>query len=156
MGRRLVHSVAKAGFDASGAALYNKVRPSYAPEAVEHALKAAMSGLRTEDKEQHFLEIGAGTGKFTSAVFDSFEASPVAMIKYLAVEPSQGFRNELESVVTPKNVALEVLDGTGESLPISQSNSIDAVFVAQAWHWMATSASLREIHRVLRPDRPLF
>ena len=44
----------------------------------------------------------------------------------------------------------EVLDGTAESLPLGDS-AVDAVTVAQAFHWFDARAALAEIARVVRP-----
>jgi ubiquinone/menaquinone biosynthesis C-methylase UbiE len=43
-----------------------------------------------------------------------------------------------------------VLAGTAEAIPLEDA-SVDAVTVAQAFHWFRADEALREIHRVLRP-----
>jgi ubiquinone/menaquinone biosynthesis C-methylase UbiE len=43
----------------------------------------------------------------------------------------------------------------GESIE-SEANSADGVLVAQAFHWMATQTTLKEIHRVLKRNKPLI
>jgi SAM-dependent methyltransferase len=43
-----------------------------------------------------------------------------------------------------------VHEGTAESIPLPDG-SVDAVTVAQAFHWFDAEAALAEIHRVLRP-----
>lgn len=40
--------------------------------------------------------------------------------------------------------------GTGESVPMSDA-SAQAVIAPQSFHWMASAATLREVHRVLVP-----
>jgi SAM-dependent methyltransferase len=40
--------------------------------------------------------------------------------------------------------------GTAESIPLNDG-AADAVVCAQSFHWFATAAALKEIHRVLRP-----
>jgi SAM-dependent methyltransferase len=45
----------------------------------------------------------------------------------------------------------ERLAGTAESIPLDDA-SVDAVLVAEAFHWFATPTAVAEIARVLRPD----
>lgn len=151
---RLVHSVAVQGFDAKSAALYAKARPGYARDAVEHAVNAAGFG-RCE--KLHCVEVGAGTGKFTESLLDyKQEVWPTVDLKLTAVEPSDGFRNELSKSFGMRQ-GLSVEAGSGEALTsIKTQQSVDAIFVAQAFHWMANVSTLREFHRVLKPGAPLI
>jgi SAM-dependent methyltransferase len=50
---------------------------------------------------------------------------------------------------------VEVHDGTAEALPLADG-SVDAVTVAQAFHWFDAPVALSEMHRVLRPGGHLF
>ena len=59
-------------------------------------------------------------------------------------------RAQLERVVP----GAEALVGTAESIPLDD-DSVDAVFVAEAFHWFGTSAAPDEIARVLRPGGTL-
>lgn len=45
---------------------------------------------------------------------------------------------------------VRVLIGTAEEMPLER-DSVDAVLVAQAFHWFDAPAAAAEIHRVLRP-----
>ena len=45
---------------------------------------------------------------------------------------------------------VEILDGTAEAIPLPDA-SVDAVVVAQAFHWFDEDKALAEIDRVLRP-----
>lgn len=154
---RLVHSVAAQGFDARSAALYAKARPGYSRDALEHAVNAAGFG---RSEKLHCVEVGAGTGKFTECLLDyKQEVWPTVDLKLTAVEPSDGFRNELSkclAVKMLKHQGLSVEAGSGEALPIKTSQSVDAVMVAQAFHWMANESTLIEFHRVLKPGAPLI
>ncbi len=49
---------------------------------------------------------------------------------------------------------VELLDGTAEAIPLP-GGSVDAVVVAQAFHWFDPVRALSEIHRVLRPGGTL-
>lgn len=78
-------------------------------------------------------------------------------MRYIATDPSAGFRAILEQEAARAGLytGLSVEEGTGESIPVMVNNSADAVLVAQAFHWCANVASLREIHRVLKRGSPL-
>jgi SAM-dependent methyltransferase len=58
------------------------------------------------------------------------------------VEPLEAMRAGL--------VDMEVLEGTAEAIPLPDG-AVDAVTVAQAFHWFDRERALAEIHRVLRP-----
>ena len=49
---------------------------------------------------------------------------------------------------------VEALEGTAESIPLGD-DSVDAVVVAQAFHWFDPDPALAEIARVLRPGGSL-
>lgn len=128
-----MHGVAARGYGAA-ADTYERSRPDYPADAVAHL--AATLGLRPGVR---VLEIGAGTGKFTRQL-----AGTGATI--VAVEPVEAMRAVLAGVVPD----VEILDGTAEMLPLPNA-SVDAVVVAQAFHWFDAVRALSEIHRVLRP-----
>ena len=44
--------------------------------------------------------------------------------------------------------------GTAENIPVN-NGAVDSVVCAQSFHWFATKAALKEIHRVLRPGGAL-
>ena len=85
------------------------------------------------------LDLAAGTGKLTRLLVERFP-------RVIAVEPLAGMRAVLERVV-PEAQALE---GTAESIPLDDA-SVDAAFVAEAFHWFDAAAAARELARVLRP-----
>lgn len=85
------------------------------------------------------LDLGAGTGKLTRQIV----ACGAAVV---AVEPGNEMRSMLERVVPEA----ESLAGSAEAIPLPDA-SVDAVVVAQAFHWFRTSEALAEMHRVIRP-----
>jgi SAM-dependent methyltransferase len=85
------------------------------------------------------LDLAAGTGKLTRLLVEGGA-------EVVAVEPVTAMRAALERAL-PGVVALE---GTAESIPLP-AGSVDAVTVAQAFHWFDADAAIVEIHRVLRP-----
>ena len=65
-----------------------------------------------------------------------------------AVEPNEEMRKELT-----KNVPnIKIYDGTASCMPF-EDHFFQIVFIAQAFHWFSNSESLREIHRVIMPQR---
>ena len=127
------HPTAAAGFG-SAADAYERGRPSYPDEAV--AYLAVELGL---SPGVHVLDVAAGTGKLTRRLVEG--GAGVA-----AVEPIAAMRAVLAKAVP----GIPVLEGTAEAIPLPDG-SVDAVTVAQAFHWFDAEAALVEIHRVLRP-----
>jgi SAM-dependent methyltransferase len=113
------------------AELYDTVRPGY-PAAVVDAIVADLPGRQVCD-------LGAGTGKFTSALL-------ARGLDVVAVDP--------DPVSLRRNPASSVL-GSGEQIPLGAAGQ-DAVVVAQAWHWMDPAGASAEIARVLRPGGRLW
>lgn len=116
------------------AGAYERGRPGYPAEAVAHLVRAL--GIASGST---VLDLAAGTGKFTREL-----AATGARI--LAVEPVAGMRAKLMERL-PDTTALE---GTAEAIPLPDG-AVDAVTVAQAFHWFRGTEALAEIHRVLRP-----
>ncbi len=81
------------------------------------------------------VDLAAGTGNLTRALLPSGA-------NIVAVEPLAEMRAAITEV--------ETLEGTAEAIPLP-SGSVDAVTVAQAFHWFDGERALHEIHRVLRP-----
>jgi len=123
----------RSGFS-TGSALYERARPGYSDEAVDHLVDrlAIVPGSRV-------LDIAAGTGKLTRELV-ARGASAVAS------EPSASMREVFATAVpgTPQ------VGATAEALPLAD-RSFDAVTVAQAFHWFDAPVALTEIARVLRP-----
>jgi SAM-dependent methyltransferase len=116
------------------ASLYERVRPSYPPEAVDWlAERLAIAPSKT------VLDLGAGTGKLTRALV------PRAA-RVIAVEPGPEMLAQLLHAVPGARALL----GAAESIPL-EADSVDAVVCGQSFHWFRTDESLHEIRRVLRP-----
>jgi ubiquinone/menaquinone biosynthesis C-methylase UbiE len=90
------------------------------------------------------LDLAAGTGKLTQLLVARYP-------DVTAVEPLAGMRVILERHA-PR---AEVLAGSAERIPLDDA-SVDAVFVAEAFHWFDSDAAAREIARVLRSGGTLL
>jgi SAM-dependent methyltransferase len=120
---------------ARSAAEYERGRPGYPAAAVEFlAAKLRLGPGRT------VVDLAAGTGKLTRPLLASGA-------EVIAVEPVAEMRAALPA-------AARAVDGTAEQMPL-EAGSVDAVVVAQAFHWFDGDAALAEIHRVLRPGSSL-
>lgn len=128
-----VHEVAEQGFGAD-AATYERVRPGYPPELV--AWFAEHLRMRPGTR---VLDLAAGTGKLTR------ELSGLGAT-VIAAEPVAGMRNVLHRALPD----VPLVAATAEALP-NTSESLDAITVAQAFHWLDRGAAAREFVRVLRP-----
>jgi SAM-dependent methyltransferase len=127
----VVHEVAAAGFSDAGD--YEAARPSYPPDAVawfvEHLRIAP--GARVVD-------LAAGTGKLTRLL------AP-AGADLVAAEPVAGMRDSFRTAVPD----IPVVACTAEQLAFHDA-SLDAVTVAQAFHWFDHDRTIAELARVLR------
>ena len=128
-----IHAAAEVGFG-SAADRYERGRPGYPADAIAFLIaELSIAPGRT------VVDLAAGTGKFTAAI-----ASTGARI--VAVEPVTEMRGVLERNIP----GVEALDGTAEDMPF-QDASVDAIVVAQAFHWFDGDRAIPEIRRVL-PD----
>jgi SAM-dependent methyltransferase len=128
-----IHESARRGFQL-GADAYERGRPSYPREAL-HWLRAQLD----LGPGRTVLDVGAGTGKLTREL-----VATGAIV--LAVEPVAAMREVLGQVVPEA----QAMDGTAEALPV-KDGAVDAITVAQAFHWFDVPKTLAEFHRVLRP-----
>ena len=99
----------------------------------------------TEGRYGEALDLGAGTGRFTTQLLALHRFSRVH-----AVEPDLRRLTQLHRSC-PDALAAH---GSAEIIPLAAA-SVDAVFVARTWHWFQTAAAAAEITRVLRPDGTL-
>ncbi|HMZ15360.1 MAG TPA: class I SAM-dependent methyltransferase [Mycobacterium sp.] len=114
----------------SEAAAYERGRPSYPPEAIDWLLP---------DGARDVLDLGAGTGKLTTRLVERG-------LDVVAVDPIAEMLELLRGALP----ATPALLGTAEQIPL-RDNSVDAVLVAQAWHWFDPKRAIAEVARVLRP-----
>src|ERR1700750_267595 len=129
-----IHDDARRGFG-SAADAYERGRPGYPAKAIRWLERRLELG-----PGRTVVDVGAGTGKLTRELVSSGAT-------VVAVEPVPAMRAVLEETA-PEATAL---DGTAAALPLG-GGSVDAVVVAQAFHWFDAPVALAEFHRVLRPQ----
>ena len=129
-----LHPSAEKGFS-QAANLYQQVRPDY-PKAIQTWLRQTLE-LR---HHQHVLDLGSGTGKFLPYL------NAVSEHVY-AVEPIDEMRHELKQ----RYPTVQAIKAFSHALPF-QDQQFDAILCAQAFHWFATTETLHEMYRVLKPN----
>lgn len=114
----------------SGGELYDRVRPGYPEHSASWLIPADAHDV---------VDLGAGTGKFTERLVER-------NLKVTAVDPSADMLGQLSNQFPQ----VQTMIGSAEQFG-APTESADAVFVAQAWHWFDAVAASAEIARVLRP-----
>jgi SAM-dependent methyltransferase len=130
----MVHRAAATGFARSVEA-YERGRPDYPPEAIDHLRREL--DLRPG---RTVVDLAAGSGKLTRQL-------AALGCEVIAVEPVDEMRAAI-------GAGVRALEGTAEAIPLPD-DSADAVTVAQAFHWFDGPRALAEIERVLRPGGAL-
>lgn len=109
---------------------YDRYRPGFPRRAVE---------IVAPDRVRMALDLGAGTGKFTSLLTERAD-------HVIAVEPSES----MLAVLRQKLPGVDALLAGAERIPVDDS-SVDLVTAAQAFHWFDREKACAEIARVLVP-----
>ena len=100
----------------------------------------ALKSSIPQQKIEKILDLGCGTGRFTTALGDVF-GCPV-----VGVEPSAAMLNVAISQNEPN---VEWKQGQGENIPL-ENQAVDLVFMSQVFHhFVQPQQALREINRVL-------
>lgn len=113
------------------ASQYHLWRPTYPDDAVAWLLPADATRV---------VEVGAGTGKLTDRLVERGVDLDV-------VEPD----NRMLAVLRAWHPSVRTHVSDAATLPLPDS-SVDAVLVADAWHWFPKAEEAAEAERVLRPD----
>ncbi len=118
----------------AAAEIYERARPDYPAAAVDWLVPAGAHEV---------LDLGAGTGKLTRALVERG-------LEVIAVEPLPEMRASLAAALPE----VRAVAGTAEEIPLPDA-SVDAITVAQAWHWVDPERATAEAARVLRPGGTL-
>lgn len=120
--------------------VYDECRPGYPAAAVEM--------IRTRaGRDAVVADIGSGTGKLAVLL------APTASSLW-AVEPNAYMRRVL-TLRTEKMPQVRVVAASAEKTHLPD-HSVDAITVAEAYHWFDNNEARREFRRILKPDGYVF
>jgi hypothetical protein len=115
-----VHSAAVEGFGSTNIERYERGRPKYPTEALQHIISLIAGSAATSSSSASpscIVELGAGTGKFTQSILPHLAGLPsMSNIEYVATEPVDTMRARLASLVEGSGVRVE--HGTGDRIPV--------------------------------------
>ena len=112
------------------AAEYDEWRPTYPDAAVDWLLPRDAA---------HVADVGAGTGKLTDRLAERGLGLDV-------VEPD----GRMLDLIRHRHPAARTHEAPATALPLADG-SVDAVLVADAWHWFPKGDAAAEVARVLTP-----
>jgi SAM-dependent methyltransferase len=119
--------------------LYAKHRPGYPDDALDFIIRRCdLNGATT------LVDVGCGTG-ISSRLFAA-RGIPV-----IGVDPNDEMRRRAEAVAATSGLAPVYQAGRAEATGLPDGSAA-AVLCAQAFHWFDVEPTLREFHRILRPD----
>lgn len=133
-----LHPAAQQGF-ALGANLYQQVRPSY-PQEIDIFLQDQLQ----VPLNSNIVDLGSGTGKFLPHLLK-------LTTQLIAVDPVANMLAQLKQLYPH----VETIQARSEQLPL-HDQCADLVSCAQSFHWFANLQSLKEIHRILKPQGHLL
>lgn len=110
---------------------YHRWRPTYPDAAVDWLVPPGADRVG---------EIGAGTGKLTDRLVERGLDLDV-------VEPD----GRMLALIRARHPHVRTHETAAASLPLAAA-SVDAVLVADAWHWFPQEEAAAEVSRVLRPQ----
>ncbi len=109
---------------------YDRWRPTYPDAAIDWLVP---------QKGGHVVELGAGTGKLTDRLVERELELDVVELDGRMLE-----------LVNRRHPRLRTHEASAANFPLDDG-SVDAVVVADAWHWFPKEEAAGEIARVLRP-----
>jgi ubiquinone/menaquinone biosynthesis C-methylase UbiE len=117
---------------------YARYRWGYAPEAIQAIFD--ISGLTSQAVA---ADIGAGTGLLTRELVGR-------VAKIYAIEPNLPMRQYAERILSQHPAFISVAArAEATTLP---GHSVDLITAGQAIHWFDPQATLKEFHRILKPE----
>ncbi len=117
---------------------YTRARPSYPAELIE-LLRAELE----LGPGRTVADVGSGTGLLTSLLLETG-------CRVIGVEPNEKMREAAEALLGT-HLAFQSVSGAAENTGL-ETDSVDIVTAAQAFHWFDVENAAREFRRILRRE----
>jgi SAM-dependent methyltransferase len=118
--------------------IYAQYRPTYPDQAIGFILSHCQLKAGSI-----MVDVGCGTGISTRLFANKG-------LRMIGIEPNDEMRQQAEKdSKSIGNVSANFLAGQAEATGL-ENLSVDAVLSAQAFHWFAAEAALKEFHRILK------
>ncbi len=121
---------------------YNRHRPGYPRDIID-----VFTGKYSLNPNCAIADIGSGTGIFSQLLLENG-------FKVFSVEPNREMRAYAESNLS-KFPGFTSCPGSAEKTTLA-SNSVEAITVAQAFHWFDIEPTVREFNRILKQNGLVF
>lgn len=144
MASSAVHVAASSGYDKAHTENYNAVRSGYTPAIADYIVDLTIQPHDTQPLT--ILDLGAGSGKWTTLLLDALTRQSLSY-KLIAVDPVQSMVDSLHKQLPD----VQTVVAPASELPFADQ-SVYLITAATAFHWFADAASIKEIHRVLKPN----
>ena len=152
----------------SVAEVYDKARPTYS-SLIFNELPPSFHASMSNDESKCIVEVGAGTGIFSSLLLNYLgldndneiksednnnnnnnNNNKHKNIRLILVEPLPKMRQILDKKFG-QNKNVSIFGANADSVQFIKSNSVDSIFCAQSFHWFANNSTLKEFSRILKP-----
>lgn len=135
---RPLHEMAPTQRFSDRVADYVRYRPGYPDAAIDALTEGIMPA-----PDALLADVGAGTGICTRLLAERG-------FRVVAIEPNLDMREAAASPIASHDSRVAWRDGIAEQTGLN-SESVDAVICAQAFHWFRPADALREFARILKP-----
>ena len=120
---------------------YAQSRPTYPLDCIKYLLRKGIN------KNSIIADIGSGTGILSKLLIN--EVKEIFM-----VEPNAAMR-DYSKIYLSNNQNCNFIDANAENTTL-KNHSIDAIVVAQAFHWFDIEKCKIEFNRILKPNSNIF
>lgn len=122
---------------------YDAYRPHYPPESLLFIVT-----LGELDRTSTMVDIGSGTGRLALAL------APYVRLLY-AVDTAQAMLDRLLENARAEGLSnIHPIGAPGEQTGLA-AQSLDLAVLSQSFHWMDKTRALKEMHRILKPGKPI-